>query len=116
MTDWTGIEPDRIYVDRGYRGHNYPNKFRVFHSGQKRGVTARIKRELRRRSAIEPVIGHMEEDGLLGRNHLKGHDGDKINAVLAGAGHNFRLLLRWFELLLRLILARLSWRQIPQTV
>lgn len=114
VTDWTGIEPERIYVDKGYRGHDYPKKFRVFRSGQKRGVTAQIKRELKRRAAIEPVIGHMKEDGLLGRNHLKGRDGDRINAVLAGAGQNFRLLLRWFEALLGLMLARLYWKQIPK--
>lgn len=51
----------RILADKGYRGHNAPpdHKFRVFISGQKRGVTAKIKRELRRRSAVEPVIGHL---------------------------------------------------------
>jgi len=104
-TAWTGIDIERAYVDKGYRGHDCPHKNRVFRSGQKRGVTPQIKRELRRRAAIEPVIGHMKADGLLGRNFLKGHDGDKINAVLVGAGHNFRLLLRWFRILLRLILA-----------
>ena len=110
---WTGIEPERAYVDKGYQGHDYPKKFRVFRSGQKRGVTPQIKRELKRRAAVEPVIGHMKEDGLLGRNYLKGHDGDKINAVLAGAGHNFRLLLNWFGALLRLILAWLLTARHP---
>jgi len=47
-----------------------------------------------RRSAIEPVIGHMKSDGKLGRNWLKGCAGDAIHAVLCGAGHNIRLLLR----------------------
>ena len=103
--DWTGIEIERAFVDMGYRGHDYPKKYRVFRSGQKRGVTPQIKRELKRRAAVEPVIGHMKEDGLLGRNYLKGQDGDRINAVLAGAGQNFRLLLNWFRVLLRLIVA-----------
>jgi hypothetical protein len=51
----------RILADKGYRGHNAPPdyKFRVFLSGQKRGVTPAIKRELRRGSAVEPVIGHL---------------------------------------------------------
>ncbi len=110
---WTGIEPERAYVDKGYQGHDYPKKFRVLRSGQNRGVTPQIKRELKRRAAVEPVIGHMKEDGLLGRNYLKGHDGDKINAVLAGAGHNFRLLLNWFGALLRLILAGLLTARHP---
>jgi hypothetical protein len=55
---------------------------RVFISGQKRGVFGVIKRELRRRSAIEAVIGHMKTDGHLGRCYLKGRAGDAANAVL----------------------------------
>jgi len=31
---------------------------------------------------IEPVIGHMKEDGHLERNHLSGTVGDAINAIL----------------------------------
>ena len=37
----------------------------------------------------------------MGRNYLKGRDGDRINAVLAAAGYNFSLLLRWLARLLR---------------
>src|SRR5947208_9197845 len=62
----TGREIERAYVDKGYRGHHAPNPRRVFISGQKRGVFGRIKRELRRRSAIEAVIGHMRAEGDLG--------------------------------------------------
>ena len=102
MIGITGIEPKRIYVDRGYRGHDYPNKHRVYRSGQKRGVFGTIKKELRRRSVIEPVIGHLKSDGHLGRNYLKGALGDQQNALLTGAGYNFRLLLKW--------LRRLFWR------
>ena len=54
-----------------YRGHKAPNPHRVFISGQKRGVFGIIKRELRRRSAIEAVIGHMKPDGHLGRCYLR---------------------------------------------
>ena len=39
----------------------------------------------------------------MGRNYLTGRDGDRINAVLAAAGYNFGLLLRWFEELLRVL-------------
>ena len=66
-----------------------------------------IKRELRRRSAIEPVIGHMKSDGHLGRCHLKGREGDAANVVLTAIGHNLRLVLAWLRLLLRLILLAL---------
>ena len=80
----TGCMIERGYVDKGYRGHDTPNPRRIFISGQKRGVFGIIKRELRRRSAIEAVIGHMKTDGHLGRCHLKGRAGDAANAVLTG--------------------------------
>jgi IS5 family transposase len=96
----------RIVADRGYRGHNAPPeyKFRVFISGQKRRVTEAIKRELKRRSAVEPTIGHMKEDHRLGRNFLAHAQGDAANAVLAAAGYNFRRLLAWLRILCALIL------------
>jgi len=100
----TGVEPRRIYVDKGYRGHDAPKPLRVFRSGQKRGVHGVIKKELRRRAAIEAVIGHLKTDGHLGRNYLKGRHGDHTNAVLTAAGHNFRLVLKWLRTLLREIL------------
>src|SRR5918911_5160816 len=89
----TDVEPARIYVDQGYRGHDYAKADRVFISRQRRGLTPTIKRELRRRSAIEPMIGHMKADGRLGRNYLLGSAGDAINALLVAAGHNLRLIL-----------------------
>jgi hypothetical protein len=99
----TGVTVHRIHGDRGYRGHNYPNRFKVWISGQVRRVTKAIRREMRRRDAIEPVIGHLKEDHRMGRNYLAGRDGDRINAVLAAAGYNFSLFLRWFEELLRVL-------------
>jgi IS5 family transposase len=89
----TGLQPERCYVDRGYRGHGVADTA-VFISGQRRNVTPTIRKELRRRSAVEPVIGHMKTDGRLGRNWLKGSLGDRINALLCGAGHNIRIILR----------------------
>lgn len=52
-----------------------------------------LKRHLRRRAAVEPEIGHMKKEGLLGRNFLKGMKGDAMNAVLCGVGHNLRKIL-----------------------
>jgi IS5 family transposase len=100
---------DRILADKGYRGHNAPpdHKFRVFISGQKRGVTPRIKRQLRRRSAVEPVIGHFKAEHRMGRNYLWFRRGDAANAILAAAGYNFRRLIRWLRLLLRHMLLAL---------
>jgi len=107
LTRQNGVEPRRIHVDKGYRGHNYP-RFRVWISGQVRRVTAALRREMKRRAAIEPVIGHVKAEHRMDRNYLKGREGDRINAVLAAAGYNFTLLLRWFEALLRALLRALS--------
>jgi IS5 family transposase len=96
-----GASLSRIVADRGYRGHNAPpdHRFKVYISGQKRGVTEAIKRDLRRRSAVEPVIGHAKTEHRMGRNFLKGTHGDVANAMLAAAGSNFRRLLAWLAAL-----------------
>jgi IS5 family transposase len=112
----TGCEIERAYVDKGYRGHDAQNPRRVFISGQKRGVFGVIKRELRRRSAIEPVIGHMKAEGHLGRCYLKGRAGDAANAILTAVGYNFRRILEWLRALLRLILIALLQAVAAQSV
>ncbi len=105
----TGREIERAYVDKGYQGHDAPRPLRVFKSGQKRGVHGQIKKELRRRSAIEAVIGHCKTDGHLGRNFLKGRLGDQINAVMSAVGYNLRLILKWLsKLLCKIITAILA--------
>jgi IS5 family transposase len=104
----TGVAVRRIHGDKGYRGHNHPDRFKVWITGQVRRVTKPIRREMRRRAVIEPVIGHLKDDHRMGRNHLKGRDGERINAVLAAAGYNFSLLRRWFERLLRIVLLVLA--------
>ena len=103
----TGLE--RILADAGYRGHNAPlsHKFKIYTSGQKRRMTPAIKREMRRRAAVEPVNGLIKNEHRMGRNYLAGTQGDSINAILAATGYNFRLLLTWLRLLLRLFLAML---------
>lgn len=100
---------ERLHADAGYRGHNAPPdyKFKIYTSKQKRRVTPQIKREMRRRSAIEPVIGHTKNEHRMDRNYLAGRSGDANNAVLAAAGYNFRRLIRWLSDLLRLFLAML---------
>ena len=101
----TDQRPERVFVDRGYRGHGVEH-VKVFISGARRGVTRTIAKLLRRRSAIEPMIGHMKNDGRLTRCPLKGTAGDAIFAVLCGCGHNIRMLLNHLrELLCRLFYA-----------
>ena len=67
-------------------------------------LTQVIRRQMRRRAGVEPVIGHLKDDHRMRRNHLKGREGDRINAVLAAAGYTFSLPLRWFRSLLRILL------------
>jgi transposase, IS5 family len=105
-----GAELDRMVTDAGYRGHNAPRekRFKIYVAGQKRGLSAAIKRAFRRRAAVEPTIGHLKNEHRMGRNRLAGRHGDAANAVLAAAGYNFSLLLRWLALLLSAILATLA--------
>jgi transposase, IS5 family len=81
------------FVDKGYKGHGVTDT-KIYMSGQKRGVSKAIKKRLKRRSAIEPHIGHMKSDGNLRRNFLKGILGDALNALLCAVGHNLRMILR----------------------
>ena len=103
----TGQRPGRCVVDLGYRGHGIEaTGTEVLVSRQRRPLTRALKRALRRRNAIEPLIGHMKEDGWLGRNHLKGEQGDKVNALLCEVGQNLRTILRTLKIFwLRIVCA-----------
>jgi transposase, IS5 family len=96
----TSIE--QAFVDKGYKGHGIEGK-QVYISGQKRGMTRTLKKHLKRRSAIEPHIGHMKSEGKLRRNYLKGIIGDALNALLCAIGHNMRLIWRTIRSLFVLI-------------
>ena len=101
----TGTTVKRAYVDRGYRGHRIEREGLDITISQTRGIASpTIRREMRRRAGIEPVIGHLKDDGHLERNHLAGPEGDAINAILCAAGHNMRLLARWLRLLLVILI------------
>lgn len=109
----TGIRPKEAVVDRGYRGsEHHPAEVKVHITGQHK-ARGRLKKLFRRRSAIEPVIGHDKQDHGLGRNHLKGKEGDRINALLSGCGFNLRKLLRAFSYALRNGLSQLVVKIIP---
>lgn len=103
----TDQKPKAVFVDKGYRGAEVPG-VKVWRSGLRRGVTRRLKQDIKRRSAIEPMIGHMKNEGLLRRNWLRGSLGDALHAVLCGAGHNLRMILRKLRLLRARILALLE--------
>jgi IS5 family transposase len=82
-------------VDLGYRGVDADNPGVAFkHRGKKKQLGALELKTLKRRQAIEPVIGHLKSDHRMGRSHLKGSLGDKLHVVLCAAGYNIRWLLR----------------------
>lgn len=92
----SALKPKQAVVDKGFRGtSHHPPDVDVLVAGTCK-PTGSLKRLLRRRSAIEPVIGHTKQDHALGRNYLHGTTGDRINAFLAGCGFNLRKLFRFF--------------------
>jgi len=90
-----------VYCDQGYRGHGIDKK-----ADSKRNIkivgripkraTRTQRKWLKRRAAIEPIIGHLKSGHRLSRNHLKGVKGNQANTVLAAAGYNMAKLLAWF--------------------
>jgi transposase, IS5 family len=94
----TGQRPIDCYLDLGYRGHE--EKRSQIHLARTRSnrLTRTLRAALKRRNAIEPLIGHAKSDHHLGRNYLKGSWGDKVNAILSGVGYNFRAILRQLRL------------------
>ena len=90
----TQVKVEDAFVDRGYRGkENHPKNTRVFVTGTKR-LPLSLKKLLRARSGIEPIIGHLKEDHGLDRNYLLGKTGDMINAVLTGCAFNLKKIMR----------------------
>jgi IS5 family transposase len=92
----TGVKVKEAFVDKGYRGsQHHPDGVKVYVSGRKK-LGRRLAKMLKRRSAIEPVIGHTKHDHGMERNHLLGRVGDRINALLSGCAWNLRKLWREF--------------------
>jgi IS5 family transposase len=95
--------PEQVFVDRGYRGHDYSGDIEVHIDKIRRGKTAKsLWRWMKRRAAIEPGIGHLKREHRMDRNRLKGEEGDRLNAILSAAGMNFWKLLRCAADFLRL--------------
>jgi IS5 family transposase len=92
-----GQRPKQAAVDKGFRGQrHHPSDLKVLVAGTRR-FTGTLRRWLKRRSAIEPVISHAKYDHGLNRNYLKGEQGDGINTLLAACGFNLRKLWRFFH-------------------
>jgi len=112
----TKIEAQEVYVDRGYQGHDYAGDARIYkQDGKLKKLTRAIRNKIKRRSAIEPTIGHVKSDNRMGRNYLKGADGDRINAILAAAGYNMRKLIAAFLYAL-MEFSNLLWNLLTKTI
>ena len=102
----TGVMPEEIGCDKGYRGKarhaEIPGRILIPGTGQQ--VSVKEKRRMRRRNAIEPVIGHLKADYGLERNYLKGTVGDAINALMAACGSNLKKLLKHLRTFLYLVI------------
>ena len=92
----TAVKPEEVFADQGFKGADHHTEGVAVHISGSRRLSRTLKRLLRRRSAIEPVIGHMKAEHGLERNHLLGKEGDRINAMLTGCAFNLRKLLRFF--------------------
>jgi IS5 family transposase len=91
----TGTTLTTVYTDPGYRGVDHDNRqIEISHRGKKKTLGPIGMKLLKRRHAIEPIIGHLKTDHRLNRCHLKGEIGDRIQAVLCATGYNIRWLLR----------------------
>jgi len=86
------------FVDRGYKGHGVTEVNVHMDQARKKTETKSFRKWLKRRAAIEPLIGHMKNDGGPKRNHLLGEQGDQINALLMAIGFNMRKIARSFLL------------------
>jgi transposase, IS5 family len=92
----TGIRPEEAFVDKGFRGQRYhPRAVAVYIAGR-RNLTPQLSKLLKRRAAIEPIIGHTKHDHGMNRNYLLGKVGDRINALLSGCAWNLKKLWRYF--------------------
>jgi IS5 family transposase len=90
------LQPEHVFVDRGYRGHGYEGNVTVHVDKDRRGKTANsLWRWMKRRAAVEPSIGHLKQEHRMDRNRLRGKLGDAVNAILSAAGMNFGKLIRW---------------------
>ena len=90
-----GVVPKTVVVDLGYRGVDamVPD-VQLLHRGKSRSMTSQQRRWVKRRQAVEPVIGHAKLDHRMDRCWLAGATGDALHAVLCAAGYNIRWLLR----------------------
>lgn len=112
MKRLSGRYPQEAYCDKGYRGTKSREGVdcEIFIPGARNSKRSRtVRKFMKRRNAIEPIIGHLKSDHGMGRNWLKGEDGDRINVLMAAFGFNMKKLLRAFLCLLLRSFARMNF-------
>lgn len=111
-----GKQATEVYVDRGYKGIKQYKESKIYLPHPDKNISKQQRKKHSKRSAIEPVIGHLKQDYRLCRNFLKGIPGDNINVILSAAAWNFkrRMILwlteairRWLLIFKRM--ADISW-------
>ena len=103
----TGTKPTTMIGDQGYRNARGNDLLLAvdgitvvtpvdLHKAEK-GTSRykKLRKLIRVRAKIEPVIGHLKAHLRLCRNFLHGWEGDECNVLLAAAGWNLRKLLRF---------------------
>ena len=103
-----GVTPKTVLADRGYRGV-FPQSGCQLLISHTRKLPKHLKKLLKRRQVVDPMIGHMEADGLPDRNWLKGALRDAMHAVLCGAAHELRMILAHLRQLYCAVIARFVW-------
>lgn len=94
----SGQRPQQAFVDKGYKGkNNYPDDVEIMVAGRKKKATPTLAKYFKRRSAIEPIIGHIKTDHRMGRNFLLGKIGDRVNAILSGCAFNLKKIMNLFK-------------------
>jgi len=113
-----GVAARQAVCDLGYRGHDYTGECDIqIVQRRRKGIPKSLRYWWKRRSAIEPVIGHVKAESRMDRNRLGGASGDKLNAILAACGFNLRKLLRGFAHLARFWrFLRRQWRHLGLVV
>jgi IS5 family transposase len=90
-----GRSPKQAIVDLGFRGVDADNPgVQIIHRGKYKTLTGPQRRWLKRRQAIEPMIGHTKSDNRMDRCWLPGAIGDALHALSCAAGYNIRWLMR----------------------
>jgi IS5 family transposase len=120
LLEGVGVKPTQAFVDLSFRGKDVALDnpgLEIIHKGKYKSLSKTQRKHLRRRSAIEPAIGHLKADHRMARCYLKGALGDAHHALSCAIGYNIAWLLRAIArlglgyLIAALVFAAKLWRK-----